>query len=191
VSGVQANNLGGSTVGKIRTAAAVMAAPGKFPATPASLRRKFEHQIHVSRSPCEVPFMPNLLKLREKLLPDGKITPPVVEKIRQHVQSHGPLDIDDARLLVELMKNADEICCEFDELFFPCLREIILRDGRVGLDEQFVLLQMLYADGRVRDSERRFLTDLYRSVNEVTPEFQRLCETALNCPDEDWELGGH
>ena len=134
--------------------------------------------------------MANLLKIREALLKDGKITPNEVEIIKEHMAADGRLDVEDARLLVELMKDADEVCEEFDALFFPCLREIILQDGRVGLDEQFVLLQMLYSDGEVRDTERRFLTDLYRSVDEVTPEFKQLCETALNCEDRNWELGG-
>ncbi len=134
--------------------------------------------------------MANLMQIREQLLSDGKITPHEVEIIKQHMAADGQLDFQDARLLVELMKDAKQICSEFDDLFFPSLRHILLQDGCVGLDEQFLLLQMLYSDGEVRDSERRFLADLYRSVDEVTPEFQRLCETALNCPVEDWELGG-
>lgn len=132
--------------------------------------------------------MANLIQIREELLSDGKITVNEVEKIKEHMAADGQLDIQDARLLVELMKDAKEVCAEFDELFFPCLREIILKDGLVGMDEQFVLLQMLYSDGEVRDCERKFLTDLYRSVDEVTPEFHQLCETALNCDDKDWKL---
>lgn len=134
--------------------------------------------------------MANLIKIREELLSDGKITANEVEKIKQQMAADGQLDIQDARLLVELMKDAEEICEEFDALFFPCLREIILQDGQVGMDEQFVLLQMLYSDGEVRDSERRFLTDLYRAADDVTPEFKQLCETALSCADQEWDLGG-
>lgn len=132
--------------------------------------------------------MPNLIKIKEQLLSDGKITVCEVEKIKDHMAADGQLDFQDAMLLVQLMKDAREVCSEFDDLFFPCLREIILQDGRIGVDEQFVLLQMLYADGEVRDCERQFLTELYRDADEVTPEFKQLCETALNCDSQNWSL---
>lgn len=130
----------------------------------------------------------NLIQIREELLADGKITVNEVEKIKRHMAENGALDIQDARLLVELMRDAKEVCSEFDALFFPCLREIILQDGRVGMDEQFILLQMLYSDGSVRECEKEFLQELYRDADEVTPEFKQLCLTALECPETDWKL---
>ena len=132
--------------------------------------------------------MANLIKIREELLADGKITTNEVNKIKEWMAANGELDVVDARLLVELMKDADSVCEEFDAMFFPCLREIILKDGQVGADEQFVLLQMLYSDGEVRQCERDFLVELYRSVDDVTPEFKHLCETALECAGTDWKL---
>ena len=132
----------------------------------------------------------NLFEIREQLLSDGKITANEVEIIKDHMAANGTLDIQDARLLIDLMKEANEVCADFDEMFFPCLKQIILQDGQVGLDEQFELLRLLYSDGVVRDCERRFLTDLYQSADHVTPEFKQLCETALNCDDENWSLGG-
>ena len=134
--------------------------------------------------------MPGLYEIRDQLLSDGRITPNEVEKIKSHMAEDGKLDIQDAKFLVELLKNADEVCEEFDELFFPCLREIILQDGCIGMDEQYLLLQMLYSDGEVRNSERRFLTELYRDADQVTPEFEQLCKTALQCDGTDWSLGG-
>ncbi|MGI9516041.1 MAG: hypothetical protein ACR2NP_03255 [Pirellulaceae bacterium] len=132
--------------------------------------------------------MANLFKIREELLADGKITVNEVEKIKDYMASDGQLDFQDAQFLVELLKDAREVCSEFDDLLFPCLREIILRDGKIEMDEQYILLKMLYADGEVRESERRFLTELYRDVDEVTPEFKQLCETALSCETVDWSV---
>ena len=132
--------------------------------------------------------MANLIKIREQLLSDGKITVCEVERIKEHMASDGKLDFQDAMLLVQLMKEAKEVCSEFDDLFFPSLREIILQDGLIGADEQFVLLQLLYSDGEVRECERQFLTELYRDADEITPEFKQLCETALNCESKDWSL---
>ena len=133
--------------------------------------------------------MAGLRQIQAELLQDGKITENEVEKIKDHMASDGRLDYEDAKFLVELLKQADWVCQAFDDLFFPCLREIILQDGKVGMDEQYLLLQMLYADGEVRDNERRFLSELYRDAQEITPEFEQLCQTALNCEDKNWDLG--
>jgi hypothetical protein len=94
------------------------------------------------------------------------------------------------KVLVELLGEADKVCPEFDELFFPALRNIVLQDGRIGDDEQFYLLKMLYSDGHIRESEKRFLTELLRDAREVTSEFKALCETALSAHPTNWEVGG-
>ena len=134
--------------------------------------------------------MAGLHKLHSELLTDGKITPNEVAKIKDHMAQDGVLDYQDIKFLVGLTKEADDVCSEFDDLFFPCLRDVILKDGSVGSDEQYLLLQMLYSDGRVRDAERRLLTDIYREAEDISPEFERLCKTALECNDENWALGG-
>ena len=135
--------------------------------------------------------MANLYKLQAELLNDGKITTNEVERIRSHVSADGKLDKDDVKFLVNLLSEAKEVCAEFDDLFFPVLREQMLSDGQIGLDEQFQLLKMLYSDGEVRQSEKDFLMGLYRDADNVTPEFKQLCETAFNCPETDWDVQGN
>ena len=88
------------------------------------------------------------------------------------------------------MKDANHVCAEFDDLMFPIMRQVILADGEVPMDEQYLLLQMLYSDGEVRECERSFIVDLYRDVENVTPELEQLCETAMNCSGKSWDLGG-
>lgn len=134
--------------------------------------------------------MPNLYTLRGELLDDRKITPNEVDRIKAHIEEDGKLDYDDVSFLVSLLADAKEVCAEFDELFFPTLRQVLLEDGKIGFDEQYQLMKMIYSDGSVRESEREFLRDLCNSVDEVTPEFKQLCETAYNCPDTDWDVGG-
>ena len=132
--------------------------------------------------------MANLYQLQGELLNDGSITPNEVERIKSHVASDGKLDFDDVKFLVGLQAEAKSVCPEFDEIFFMALREELLRDGKITLDEQFQLLKMLYSDGEVRECEKTFLMELYRDCEEVTPEFTELCETALNCPAKDWKI---
>lgn len=134
--------------------------------------------------------MGRLRELQNELLQDGKITDQEVEVIREYIRGTGSLDMEDVKLLVELLCDAREVSPAFDELFFPALKEVILADGRIGLDEQFYLLKMLYSDKHVRESEKQFLRELRREAKETTPEFEALCEEAFHAPATNWSVGG-
>ena len=134
--------------------------------------------------------MSRLQTLLNHVLEDRKITEAEVSLIRDYIGEDGKLDQQDAKFLVELLSNANEVCPAFDKLFFPVLKHILLQDGKIGQDEQFYLLKMLYSDGRVRQSERDFLEQLRQEADDVTPEFEHLCETALAAPTENWDVGG-
>jgi hypothetical protein len=134
--------------------------------------------------------MGRLHELQSQLLPNGKITDREVAAIRNCLQGEEKPTLDDVKFLVELLSNAREVSPSFDELFFPILKDVLLADGRITLDEQFYLLKMLYSDGCVRDSEKQFLRELRGEVNETTPEFDALCDEALNAPPTNWSLGG-
>jgi uncharacterized tellurite resistance protein B-like protein len=134
--------------------------------------------------------MGRLNELQTELLQDGKITDQEVEVIRQYLQENGSLDMEDAKFLVELLSDAREVSPAFDELFFPALKAVFLADGRIGLDEQFYLLKMLYSDGKVRECEKQFLRELRREATETTPEFEALCQEAFRAPETGWCVGG-
>ena len=134
-------------------------------------------------------IMASLFQKREFLLADGKITPQEVETIKNHITEDGQLDFEDVKFLVDLLSDANEVCPEFDELFFPVVRQVLLEDGKISMDEQFLLLKMLYSDGNVRESERKFLQDLCREAESISPDFKQLCENAMSCASENWDLG--
>jgi len=135
--------------------------------------------------------MGRLHQFRDQLLNDRRITDDEVGVICDYIEQDGKLDLDDVKLLVELASEAVEIAPSFDDLFFPVLKEVILADGRVGLDEQFFLLKMLYSDGVVRDREKEFLLELQREAREVTPEFEALCQEAFGAAATGWSVGGN
>ncbi len=118
--------------------------------------------------------MANLFKLEQELLRDGRITKDEVSRIRAQIESDGKLDYDDVIFLVNLVANASDVCQEFDDLFFPAMRTILLEDGVIGMDEQYQLLRMLYSDGNVRPSER---SSLKTCINPLT----RLLRSSANC----------
>ena len=134
--------------------------------------------------------MSGLFELRSQLLSDGRITNDEVEVIVDYIRRDGQLDLDDMKFLVELLSDAVEVCPAFDALFFPALKNIVLADGRIGQDEQFYLLKMLYSDGHIRDSEKQFLMELRQEATDVPPAFDALCEAALRADPKDWCVGG-
>ncbi len=134
--------------------------------------------------------MANLYRLQSELLKDHKITDDEVAIIRDYIEEDGQLDLDDVKFLVGLLSGAHDVCAAFDDLFFPVLKQVLLADGRISMDEQFYLLKMLYSDGHVRDCEREFLFELRGQLAETTPEFEALCDQILTVPARGWSLGG-
>ena len=134
--------------------------------------------------------MARLYELESELLADRKITRDEVSLIARQIHTDGRLDLDDVKFLVQLLADAEEVCPEFDDLFFPAFKQVLLGDGQIGFDEQFYLLKMLYSDGHVRDSERQFLKELRDEAAEITPEFENLYATALASPARNWSVGG-
>jgi uncharacterized tellurite resistance protein B-like protein len=134
--------------------------------------------------------MGDLYRLKDQLLSDGCVTDQEVSAINAYIHQNGKLDLDDVKFLVGLLSEAREVSAGFDAIFFPALKQVVLQDGRVGLDEQFYLLKMLYADGKIRDSERKFLREVRAELQETSPEFESLFETAMNVDNQGWCVGG-
>ena len=134
--------------------------------------------------------MAQLHQLLAEHLNDQNITDDDVRIIRHAIEQDGKLDLEDVKFLVELLCQAKEVCPAFDDLFFPVLKEVLLQDGRIGADEQFYLLKMLYADGHVRPRELQFLEELRREASEVSPEFEQMYETAAKSSPKNWDVGG-
>lgn len=134
--------------------------------------------------------MGQLFRLKDELLTDQRITDCEVDTIRAYVDQNGKLDLDDVKFLVSLLSEAREVSPGFDALFFPALKQVILADGLVGLDEQFYIMKMIYSDGRIREQEKQFLRELQAEVQETTPEFDAMCEAAFSAGTTNWCVGG-
>src|SRR5688572_3458118 len=103
--------------------------------------------------------MGTLYKFRDELLVDGVITKYELSVIREYIEENG-IDLEDVKLLVQLQSDAREVCPEFDDLLFPVLKQVLLADGKIGLDEQYYLLKALCADGKVGEREQKFVAEL-------------------------------
>jgi len=123
-------------------------------------------------------------------LADKRIVDSEVPRIREHLYQDGHLNLEDVKLLVELYCQAAYYCPAFEDLFFSVLEEVLLEDGEIQPSEQFYLLKMLYSDREIRDRERDFLVKLRRTAKHTTPEFEALCDEALQAHPTAWSVGG-
>ena len=122
--------------------------------------------------------MTERIALRQRVLADRRITNDEVEAIQRFIVADRSLDFEDVKFLVELATGVDEVCPEFEDVLFPCLRSVILEDGIVSPEEQ-VLLMELFADRELRLRELQFLAGLYEDVQTVTPALKKVFESVL------------
>ena len=122
----------------------------------------------------------NLYIFRDELLRDKRITNSEVDLIQDCITHNGQLDMEDVRLLVELLSGAEHVCLPFDHLFFPVLKSVLLEDRQISAGKRFYLLKMLYSSPSVRSVELDFFREIQQELPGATsPEFRMLCESAL------------
>ena len=132
--------------------------------------------------------MARLQDVLAQVLFDRRITENEVSTIRDQIEQDGKLDLQDVKFLVQILSDATEVCPAFDDLFFPILEEVILQDGKIGRDEQFYLLKMLYSDGHIRDREKQFLRELRDKTTDAPAEFDELCSIAFDAHPTNWSI---
>ena len=134
--------------------------------------------------------MSQLHQFVAKIHADGKICDDDAAQIARQLESDGQLDIADVKLLVELYCGTKQRCPVFDELFFAVLEKVFLSDGQISPSEEYYLLKMLYSDREINEREREFLRRLRKQLPERTATFEALFDTAINCPNTNWSVGG-
>jgi len=126
--------------------------------------------------------MSQLRALKAEILVDGQdlvIDEADVVRIRECLPTSASISRDDIGVLTEMRAEARGVCPAFDQLFFPAFKKYILADGKISLEEQFLLLRMLYGGGGIDDAERKFLRELRQEAREVSPEFERIYAEAM------------
>ena len=130
--------------------------------------------------------MARLHQILQQSLEDRRITDDEVVAIRDYIHEDGQLDLEDVKFLVQLLCDAKEVSPDFDELFFPVLKDVILQNRRIDQSEVFYLLKMLYSDRVIRERELDFLRELRDEAVEVPAEFDQLLEVASTAPARNW-----
>ncbi len=134
--------------------------------------------------------MQNLRAIEEKILANGRVDTPELEMLRKELYADGKIDRQEADFLVELHKRVQHKTPAFEHFFYQAIKHHILEDGRIDGEESAWLRQMLFADGKIDDLERKFLHELKGEAKQVGPEFEALFTECMKQPQEQHTSGG-
>ena len=136
--------------------------------------------------------MTNMLKLRQleqEILAKSKVNGAELEALRREIYSNGKIDRSRADLLAELHKRVEHKTPAFNQFFYHAVKDHILTDGRIDAEEAAWLRQLLFADGKIGDEERKFLHELRGEAKQASPEFEALFRECMKQPLEQHTCG--
>lgn len=127
--------------------------------------------------------MANLPQLMTDVLALERIDSPTIERLKNELYADGKIDRSEADFLVELHKRIQRPTGHaWDKFFYQAIRDHILADGSIDVEETAWLRQMLWQDGRIDDDERKFLHQLRGEAKQVCKEFEQLYAECLKEP---------
>jgi hypothetical protein len=133
--------------------------------------------------------MPELRQISQDILARGKVDQPELEALRRELYADGKIDRQEADFLVELYKRVQHRTPAFEQFFYQAIKDHILADGRIDAEESVWLRQMLFANGNIKDEERKFLHELKGEAKQVSPEFETLFKEGMKQPQERHTCG--
>src|ERR1700730_7069483 len=126
--------------------------------------------------------MANLRAIEEKILANGRVDTPALELLRHELYSDGKIDRKEADFLVELHKRVQHLTPAFEHFFYQAIKDHILADGYITVEEAAWLRRLLFAAGKIDDHERRFLHELKGEAKQVCREFEALFMESMKQP---------
>ena len=133
--------------------------------------------------------MLDLRQIEHAILANGRVDGPELEVLRQKLYAGGKIDRPGADFLVELRKRVQHRTPAFEHFFYQAVKDHILARGRIDAEEAAWLRQMLFADGTIKDEERKFLHELKGEAKQVSREFDLLFEESMKEPQEQHTCG--
>ena len=133
--------------------------------------------------------MQELLRIKQDILARGKVDSDHLESLRLAVYSDGKVGRSAADFLVELHKRVQHMNPGFEHFFYKAIKDHVLVHGRIDAEEAKWLRRMLFADGKIKDEERKFLHELKGEAKEFSPEFNELFAESMKEPQEQHTCG--
>jgi nucleoid-associated protein YejK len=130
-----------------------------------------------------------LREIEQAILTTSKLDNLHLEVLRREVYVEGKVDRRMADFLVELHKRVQHLTPAFERLFYQAIKDHVLADGHIDAEEAAWLRQMLFADGKIDDRERKLLHELKGEASQVCPEFELLFVESMKMPQEQHTCG--
>jgi len=134
--------------------------------------------------------MSNLQEIKQAILANGRVDGAELKALREHLYASGKIERREADVLVELHKRVQHMTPAFDQFFFQAIKDHILADGSIDAEEAAWLRQMLFADRKIKDEERKFLQELKGEAKKASPEFETLFAECMKEAPEQHTCGG-
>ena len=134
--------------------------------------------------------MTELRQIEQDILAVGKVESKELDLLRKRVYAGGKIDRHTADLLVELYKRVQHRTPAFEKFFYQAIKDHILANGWINVEEVAWLRRMLFAPGKINDEERKFLHELHGEARQVSPEFNALFNECMKEPQEQHTCGG-
>ncbi len=120
-----------------------------------------------------------LRTLQKQILANGKIEGHELELLWKQLSGDGTIDQNEAEFLIEMYKRVDRVSPAFERFFYKVIKQHVLTDGTIGANKATWLRQMIFADGKVNEREKKLLCELKGEATRISPEFQTLYEECL------------
>ena len=133
--------------------------------------------------------MLNSRQMELDILANGRVDSHELGELRRQLYADGKIDCQGADFLVGLHKRVQHLTPAFEHFFYQAIKDHILADGRIGAEKAVWLRQMLFADGKMKDEERKFLHEIKGEAKHVSHEFAVLFEESMKLPQERHTCG--
>lgn len=122
---------------------------------------------------------------QEALLADANIDDAEIKVLKKVLYTDGKIDKQEANFLVEL-RNAYQkkakgapLNPKFETFFFKAMQDYVLDNGIISKAETTFLRATIYADGKVEDSEKKFMVKLKKAATKTDKSFDSLYEQVV------------
>src|ERR1700690_848790 len=109
-------------------------------------------------------------QIEQSILANGRVDSHELEGLRREVYVDGRVNRPEADFLVELHKRVQHLTPAFEQFFYQAVKDHILADGRIDAEKAAWLRQMVLADDKIDDHERKLLHELDGEAKQVSPE---------------------
>jgi hypothetical protein len=128
--------------------------------------------------------MQDLRGIEQNILKQGKVDSNHLELLHRRVYAGGKVGRVEADFLVELHKRVQHPNPAFVHFAYQAIKDHVLADGRIDAEEVIWLRSFLFADGTIKDEERKFLHELNGEAEGTCLEFKELFEQAMKMAQE-------